>query len=229
MNNYNIKNLPSSERPYEKFIKLGEKSLSDADLLAIILRTGSKSCNSIQLANNLLTGRHGNLLNIYDYSFEELQKIPGIGKVKAIQIKAIAELSKRIATTSRINDLVMNSPSSIASYYMEQMRHNKNENLVCVFFDSKCNFLGDKNLSSGSVNYSYVSPRDIFIEALQKEAVNFVLLHNHPSGDPTPSNDDIKVTKRVYSGAQLLGLNLIDHIIIGDNRYYSFLENELIT
>lgn len=229
MTNHNIKAMPLSERPYEKFIKQGSESLSDADLLAIILRTGSKSCNSLQIANNLLTDRHGNLLNLYDYSYEELQKIEGIGKVKAIQIKAIAELSKRIAVTSRYNNLMMNSPKSIASYYMEQMRHNKNEHLFCAFFDSKCNFLGDKELSSGSVNYSYVSPRDIFIAALQKEAVNIVLLHNHPSGDPNPSRDDIKVTERVISGAKLLGLNMIDHIIIGDNRYYSFLENELIT
>ena len=117
---------------------------------------------------------------------------------------------------------------TIADYYMEQMRHLKQEQLICAFFDAKNNFLGDVIVSKGAVNYAYVSPRDIFRYAFDYEAVIFILLHNHPSGDPTPSEDDVRVTKRLEKGARILELELVDHIIIGDNKYFSFKENELI-
>ena len=148
--------------------------------------------------------------------------------MKAIQIKAVAELSKRIAKTNSGYMLRMDNPKSIADYYMEQMRHLKQEQLICAFFDGKNNFLGDAQISKGAVNYAYVSPRDIFRYAFDYEAVMFILLHNHPSGDPYPSDDDIRITKRIEKGAQILQLELVDHVIIGDNKYYSFKENELI-
>lgn len=150
---------------------------------------------------------------------------PGIGRVKAIQLKAIAELSKRISRTRSGYSLKMDTPASIADYYMEQMRHLKEEVLIGVFFDSKCNFLGDAIVSKGSVNYAYVSPRDVFRHAFDYEAVLFVILHNHPSGDPYPSEDDMQITYRIEKGARILELQLVDHIIIGDNKYYSFKEN----
>jgi len=222
---FTIKTLPVSERPYEKFLSHGEGSLSDAELLAIILKTGTKKANSLDIARRILTGNHNNLLNIYDLSYNDLIKLHGIGSVKAIQLKAVAELSKRIAKTNSGYKLNMNNPTSIADYYMEQLRHNKEELLICAFFDAKCNFLGDVNISKGSVNYAYVSPRDIFRHAFDYKAVLFVLLHNHPSGDPNPSEDDFRITYRIEKGAQLLELQLADHIIIGDNTYYSFKEN----
>lgn len=219
-----IKNLPESERPYEKLIKHGAESLSDAELLAIILKTGTRNETSIEVARKLLCKKHNNLLNLYDYSFHELMQIPGIGKVKAIQLKAIAELSKRIAKTQSGYQLKWNMPSTIAAYYMEQMRHHKKEMLMCAFFDSKCKFLGDSVISVGCVNYAYVSPREVFLKAFEYGAVIFVMLHNHPSGDPYPSEDDIRITHRIKNGATLLELELVDHIIIGDNQYYSFKE-----
>ena len=152
----------------------------------------------------------------------------GIGQIKAIQLKAVAELSRRIAKTNSGYQLKMDNPSSIANYYMEQLRHLKQEQLMCAFFDSKNNFLGDVVISKGAVNYAYVSPRDIFRYAFDYEAVMLILLHNHPSGDATPSEDDIRITRRIEKGAQLLELHLVDHIIIGDNKYYSFKENVLI-
>lgn len=225
---FTMKNLPESERPYEKYLLYGEESLSDAELLAIILKSGTKDANSLDIARRLLHGNHNNLLNLYDLSYKQLTQIPGIGQVKAIQLKAVAELSKRIARTQSGYQLRMDKPDTIADYYMEQLRHLKEEQLICAFFDSKCNFLGDVMVSKGSVNYAYVSPRDIFRYAFDYGAVLIILLHNHPSGDPYPSEDDIRITRRVEKGAGILELQLVDHIIIGDNRYFSFKENELL-
>lgn len=222
---FTMKNLPESERPYEKFLSQGVESLSDAELLAIIIKTGTKNESSLDIARNLLKGNHNNLLNLYDLSYHELLNYSGIGMVKAIQLKTIAELSKRIAKTNSGYTLQMDTPSSIANYYMEQLRHSKEEFMLVAFFDSKCNFLGDVTISKGSVNYAYVSPRDIFLHALDYKAVFLVLLHNHPSGNPFPSEEDMQVTYRIGKGAQLLELQLADHIIIGDNTYYSFKEN----
>ncbi len=222
---FTMKNLPESERPYEKFLAQGVESLSDAELLAIILKTGTTKESSLDIARNLLQGNHNNLLNLYDLSYHDLLTFSGIGQVKAIQLKAVAELSKRIAKTNSGYTLQMDTPSSIAAYYMEQLRHFKEEFLVCAFFDSKCNFLGDATISKGSVNYAYVSPRDIFLQALDYKAVFIVMLHNHPSGDPFPSEEDLQITYRIGKGAQLLELQLADHIIIGDNTYYSFKEH----
>ena len=223
-----LKNLPESERPYEKFLKAGAESLSDAELLAIILKNGTRKETSLELARRILCKKHMNLLNLYACSIQELMQISGIGKVKAIQLKAVAELSKRIARTESGYQLQMNMPSSIAAYYMEQMRHQKKEMLVCAFFDSKCKFLGDAVISVGSVSYAYVSPRDIFSKAFEFGAVLLIMLHNHPSGDATPSEDDVRITKRIKKAAILLELELVDHIIIGDNQYYSFKEEQQI-
>lgn len=222
-----MKNQPVSERPYEKFQKYGIKSLSDAELLGIILKTGTGDQTCVDLAKAVLSGKHGNLLNLYEKSVEELCMIPGIGRVKAIQIKVIAELSERIARTNRGYHIIMQHPKSIADYYMEQMRHLAKEILVCAFFDAKTNFIGDVQLSQGSTNYAYISPKDIFEAALTHRASVFVLLHNHPSGDPTPSRDDIRVTERIRKCADFMDIQFADHIIIGDNSYFSFLENEM--
>ena len=226
---FTMKNLPESERPYEKYLKYGEEALSDAELLAIILKSGTPKENSLDIARRLLEGNHNNILNLYDLSYHDLLRIPGIGPVKAIQLKAVAELSKRITRTKSGYHLNMNTPQSIADYYMEQLRHRKEEVLICAFFDSKCHFLGDVMLSKGTVYSAYVSPREIFRLAFDYGAVMIVLLHNHPSGDPVPSEDDIHVTHRIAKGAQILELQLADHIIIGDNQYYSFKENKQLT
>ena len=223
---FTMKKLPESERPYEKFLTYGEDSLSDAELLAIILKTGTKTENSVDVARRLLEGNHNNLLNLYDLSYRDLMQIDGIGPVKALQMKAVAELSKRIARTNSGYHLNMNTPATIADYYMEQLRHRKEEVLIEAFFDAKCHFKGDVMISKGSVNFAYVSPRDIFRHAFAYDAVMFILLHNHPSGDPTPSEDDMRITYRIQKGAQILELQLIDHIIIGDNQYYSFKEHQ---
>ena len=186
-NNKTIKNLPASERPYEKFLSLGASGLSDADLLAIIIKTGTRDKTVIDIAHDILSGRHGNLLNLYEMSYEELLSIPGIGQIKAIQLKAIAELSLRIVKTKKVQSIRMNNPQTIADYYMEQMRHLTNEVVICAYFDVKSRFLGDKFISKGSLSSSVVDIGSIIRTALDKNASKLVLLHNHPSGDCTPS------------------------------------------
>lgn len=228
MSHITIKNLPESERPYERFRKLGAEALSDAELLAIILKTGTKNQTSLELAQSLLSKCQGNLLNLYELSYEQLLEIKGIGMVKAIQMKAVAELSRRIARTDRGYRLSLSSPASIADYYMEDMRHRRKEAFVGAFFDAKCKFLGDSIITVGSISQAVVSPMELFRKALLRSAVMIVMLHNHPSGDPTPSREDAELTKRMEKGAALLGLTLADHIIIGDNRYYSFKENHML-
>lgn len=226
--NKTIKELPASERPYEKFLSLGASGLSDADLLAIIIKTGTKDKSAVDIAQEILSGRHGNLLNLYEMSYDELIQISGIGQIKAIQLKAVAELSMRISKAKRARSIRMNTPVTIADYYMEQMRHLQQEVVICAYFDVKSRFLGDKFISKGSLSSSVVDISSVMRTALEKNASKIVLLHNHPSGDCTPSKDDIAVTDRLAEGSRIFSIELCDHIIIGDNEYYSFYENKII-
>lgn len=226
--NKTIKELPASERPYEKFLSLGASGLSDADLLAIIIKTGTKEKSAVDIAQEILSGRHGNLLNLYEMSYDELIQVSGIGQIKAIQLKAVAELSMRISKAKRARSIRMNTPVTIADYYMEQMRHLQQEVVICAYFDVKSRFLGDKFISKGSLSSSVVDISSVMRTALEKNASKIVLLHNHPSGDCTPSKDDIAVTDRLAEGSRIFSIELCDHIIIGDNEYYSFYENKII-
>ena len=183
---------------------------------------------ALELAKNLLSECQGNLLNLYELSFEQFQKQKGIGPVKAVQLKAVAELSRRIARTGRGYQLSLSNPSSIAEYYMEDLRHRREEVFFGAFFDAKCRFLGDSQITTGSLCFAYVSPMELFRAALLKNALLIVALHNHPSGDPAPSREDVELTRTLEEGARLLGLTLADHIIIGDRCYYSFKENHLL-
>lgn len=223
-----VNQLPESERPIEKFIKSGADSLSDAELLAVILRTGSAEQNAIQLAQRILTGRQNNLLNLYELSYRELLAIPGIGRVKAAQLKAVAELSRRIAATTRKDQLRMMNSSAVADYYMEQLRHLQYEKFLAAFFDAKCAFLGDAVISRGSVSETSISVRDLFKCMLDCNAATMILVHNHPSGDPAPSRQDIRFTDRIGQMSQELGVSVADHIIIGDQRYYSFRDSGIL-
>ena len=226
--NKTIKELPASERPYEKFLSLGASGLSDADLLAIIIKTGTKDKSAVDIAQEMLSGRHGNLLNLYEMSYDELIQVSGIGQIKAIQLKAVAELSMRISKAKRARSIRMNTPVTIADYYTEQMRHLQQEVVICAYFDVKSRFLGDKFISKGSLSSSVVDISSVMRTALEKNASKIVLLHNHPSGDCTPSKDDIAVTDRLAEGSRIFSIELCDHIIIGDNEYYSFYENKII-
>lgn len=216
--------------PDEKCLQLGAFSLSDAELLAVILRTGTNGMNAIELSEMVFqqSCTDSTLSGLLHTSIPELRKIKGVGKVKAVQIKCICELSRRIAKQSAGRKLDFSSPEAIADYYMQDLRHLPKEHLVLVMLDSKCRMIHDMIISIGTVNASLITPRELFLEALKFEAVSIVLLHNHPSGDPTPSNADLTVTRRVMEAGQMLGINLIDHIIIGDNTYTSLKEKEFM-
>jgi len=159
---------------------------------------------------------------------EELLKISGIGRVKAIQILCLCELSKRMSQLSAREDLDFSRPDTIAAYYMEDMRYYRQEHLKLLMLNTRSRLIGESEISRGTVNMSVISPRELFIEALQKNAVYIILLHNHPSGDPMPSREDILVTQRIREGGSLLGIELLDHIIIGDNCYVSLAEQKLL-
>lgn len=215
------------ELPYERFIALGPQSLTECELLAIILRTGTKDKNAVQLAGEVLQlakyPREG-LLGLYDVSLEELMEIRGIGQVKAVKLKCLAELTMRMSRATARRNLCMTSSRTVAEYFMESLRHRDTECVILVSLDSKGQVLQEKKLSDGSVRMSLISPREIFIEALQSRAVNIILVHNHPSGDPTPSRADIELTRNVRELGEKMDIPLLDHIIIGDNRYTSFRE-----
>ncbi|MCI7130705.1 MAG: DNA repair protein RadC [Lachnospiraceae bacterium] len=220
--------LPVSERPYEKCLLAGPQALSDAELLAVILKSGSRQMNVISLAQNILQADGKDLLNLYHMSVEELMRFPGIGKVKAIQLKCVAELSRRIARTDRRERIRLSDAASVADYYMEYLRHESQEQLLVSMFDSKCHLISDAVIATGSVRAVLGSPREIFLRLFEKKAVSFILLHNHPSGDPAPSREDFALTRRILECGELMDIELVDHIIIGDNRYYSFRENKQI-
>ena len=225
-----IKEMYKEDRPYEKCEKFGAENLTDTELLAILIRTGTKGENSLELSRKLLykNGFHNGLAGIHKWSLDELIQIKGIGKVKAIQLKCIAELSKRIAQTGRQQAVVMQNAFSVADYYMEQLRHEEKEHLMLCMFDTKCHLIADSILSIGTVNASLISPREIFLKAFEYHAVHVILVHNHPSGNPLPSRQDIEVTRKIVEGGRLLEIELADHIIIGDKKYFSFKEQEML-
>lgn len=226
--NITSKQLPESERPYEKCLARGAEFLSDAELLAVIIRTGTNGNTAVEVAKQILEAKSGNLLAVHQMSLMELQQIPGIGKVKAIQLKCVAELSKRIAMSSRIHEVVLQNARSVAAYYMERLRHEEREHVLLCMFDTKCRLIQDTVISVGTVNASLVSPREIFLAALEYHAVHIILVHNHPSGDILPSRQDIQITRQLLEGGRILGIALSDHIIIGDNQYFSFREQEML-
>jgi DNA repair protein RadC len=224
---YTVKELPIEERPYEKCEKFGADCLSDAELLAVIIRTGSRSQSSVELAQHILT-ECGGFLEISRCSLKRLCRIHGVGRVKAVQLQCIGELSKRIAMTKKKERIRLDSPKAFADYFadyfMEDMRFRSTEVLRAVFLDTKQGMIKHILISSGTVNMSVASPREIFVEALRYEACSVCLLHNHPSGDPTPSREDIHATKRIRDAGRLLGIQLLDHIVIGDKCYVSLRE-----
>jgi len=221
-----VKELPESERPYEKCECFGPGALSDAELLAVIIRSGTKNERAVDLAIRVLNrpGAKKGLSALHYYSRQELQKIKGIGKVKAIQLCCVAELAKRMQTSVNEVRESFHSPESIANAYMERMRHCRTEEIIVLMLDTKGRKIADEVVSKGTVNMAVLEPREVLCIALRYEAVFLILLHNHPSGIPTPSDADIAVTRRLAKACEIVGISLRDHIVIGDNCYLSMME-----
>jgi len=225
-----IQDKPLSSRPYEKFEKQGESALTDVELLAILLRTGTKDCNAEELATHILClyEKEPSLISLYQISFEELKHIRGIGKVKAIQILALLEFCRRLSRQRYSYNLKVTSPLDLANYFMEDVRHVKEEKFMVVLLDAKSKMIGYEVISKGSLTASIVHPREVYKVAIQRSAHSIIAIHNHPSGDPSPSKEDIQITTRLKQVGELMGIPLLDHIIIGDGIYTSLKEENYI-
>ena len=228
----NIKDLPVNDRPYEKCFEKGPEYLTDVELLAVILRTGTNGISSFDLSKDILSHKSQNgkqdLLSIMHMTKEQLLSIKGVGMVKAVQIMCVRELVRRISSVKAKDSIQYNIPSTIADYYMERMRHLSREEMILIFFNGKNKVIKELTVSVGTVNQTVASPRELFLEALRCEAVSVLMIHNHPSGDPTPSRQDILTTKRMKEAGEFLGIPLCDHIIIGDQTYLSFREEHMM-
>jgi len=229
-NQKTMKTLPVSERPYEKAASLGVESLSDAELLSVILRTGTKDTSARDLAEEVLKlGTPGGLSGLLHHTLPDYKGIRGIGNVKAVQLASIGELSKRIWKAAKNGEeLICTHPSAIAGYFMEAMRHMEQEHLKLLILNTKNVLIKDLDISKGTVNASLATPRELFIEALRYRGAAIILLHNHPSGDATPSREDCLFTVRVAEAGKIMGIPLLDHIIIGDTSYVSLKERGIL-
>ncbi len=217
----------TQELPYERFLRFGPENMTEAELLAVIIRTGTKEKSALQLAEEVLRlakyPKEG-LLGLYDVALEELKSIKGIGEVKAVKLKCLTELSGRMSTARARMGLSFHNSGQVAEYFMERLRHKTTECVVLVCLDAKGQLLSERRLSEGSVRMSLLTPREIFLEALSQRAVNILLVHNHPSGDPTPSREDKRITANIREMGDKLDVPLLDHVVIGDRQYVSFKE-----
>ena len=224
----NFKTLPDEEKPRERLFLYGAKNLSNEELLMILLKTGTKKISVKDLAGELLI-KSGGIRNLKNITYPQLLQIEGIGKVKAIEILALVELSRRIEENVPLVDVLnCTSPEVIIRYFHHLFKEKKQEEFYVLYLDNKKNYLEKKRLFIGSINYSIAHPREIFKNAYLLSASFIICLHNHPSGDPTPSKEDIQITKNINEIGALHAIFLIDHIIIGRDCYYSFHENHHI-
>ncbi|PKG21694.1 RadC family protein [Niallia nealsonii] len=218
-----IRDFPNDERPRERFIKYGPESLSNHELIAIIIQTGSKNESVLSLANKLLAHFDG-LRLLKDASLDELKTIKGIGTVKAIQLLASIELGRRVSNLVYSDRYCIRSPEDAAKYMMNDMRFLTQEHFVCLYLNTKNQVMHKQTIFIGSLNASIVHPREVYKEAFRRSAASIICLHNHPSGDPSPSREDIEVTKRLVECGKIIGIDLLDHIIIGENKFVSLKE-----
>ena len=225
-----MKELPEAERPYEKLEQYGAKALTNAELIAIIIKTGTKGETAVGLAQQILklnNTKEENLKFLMDLTVEEFMKIKGIGKVKAIQLKAVCELATRINTISNYKEKQIKRPQDIAEILIEEMRFEKQEILKIAMLNNKNKLLKIKDIAKGGGNFVTATMKSILNEAVKIEAAKIILIHNHPAGDPTPSNQDIEFTKNVEQASKLLGIQLLDHIVIGNGNYVSIFSQRM--
>lgn len=221
-----IKQIPVEMRPRERLIKNGSKYLSDDELLAILIKTGTKKLSAKDISINLLTKCEG-ISNLDNLTYYDLLKIDGIGSAKACEINAVIEISKRM--NKKIKEKTkFDNPNIIFEFYKDEFINKKQEYFNCIYLDNKKNLIKDLNIFIGTINKSLVHPREIFKNAIILSASSIICVHNHPSGDVTPSLMDIELTKRLKEIGKLIGIPIDDHIIIGDKNYYSFYENNEI-
>jgi DNA repair protein RadC len=222
-----IMDLPECERPREKLLRYGAETLSNGELLAIILRVGSSNENIINLSNRILK-EAGGLNGLLTSSSEEFLSLKGIGSAKATQLLALAEISKRFKSFQSGDQYKISQPKDAAELIMESMRYLKQECLKVIMLNTKNIVITIKDISIGSLNSSIVHPREVFREAIRRSSASIIISHNHPSGDPAPSSEDINLTQRIKECGKLIGIELLDHIIIGNGSYVSLKEKGIL-
>lgn len=220
---YRLRDLPEDERPRERMKRLGAEALSNAELLAILLRTGSRKESALHLAQRVLH-ESGGLRRFAERQWDEWTHISGIGPVKAVELQASLELGRRVSRSRLPEAVVIGRPQDAADLLMEELRHLREEHFVVLFLNTKNRVIGRQTLSIGSLNASVVHPREVFRAAIRRSSASILCAHNHPSGDPAPSPEDIQLTRRLAEAGQLVGIELLDHIVIGDNRFVSLKE-----
>lgn len=225
--NMMIRDVPKSERPRERMLKEGAQSLSNQELIALLLGSGTRYESVLHLSGRVLQHFDG-LKLLKEASLKELQDIRGIGEAKAVQLKAAMELGKRIQQFSVEERYTIRSPEDVANYMMEEMRHLTQEHFVCLYLNTKNHVMHKQTIFIGSLNASIVHPREVFKEAFRYSAASVVCLHNHPSGDASPSHEDMEVTKRLVQCGKMLGIDVLDHVIIGDQKFCSLKEKGYI-
>lgn len=220
-----IKDLPSEERPYEKLINYGADKLSNEELLSILIKSGTSKYSAKELATIVLKSVD-NIGELYNMNYKLLTKINGIGFKKSCVLLAAIELGKRINNyTSSIINQKLNSTTKVFEYYKNKLINCKQEHFYCVYLDNSKKIIHEKLLFVGTINYSIVHPREVFKEAYLYSASSIICVHNHPSNNIFPSNEDLNITKSLVEIGKILGIKIVDHLIIGKNNYYSFLEN----
>ena len=225
-----LKDMPITERPRERLLKVGAENLSSTELLAILIGTGTPGSNVVQVAENIISTYNGQLDRLFGADVQELSKFHGVGKAKAILLKSCFELSKRIHLSQLRNkqDIYFKSSDDIANYFMPVLRFQKQEYLMCVYLNSRGKMLKSETVSMGGIEGSNFYPKEVFKGAISTNAAACALVHNHPSGDPTPSDLDIQASATLIKGGNILRIKIFDHVIIGDGRYCSMKESNLL-
>src|SRR3989344_253839 len=221
-----IKDLPDSSKPRERFIKHGPEVLSDAELFAIILRTGTPGENVVDMSNRLIS--EYNLNKLFECSLKELQEIKGIGPSKAMQILAMAELGKRYNQLKQTEDKDQRKIScakDVFDYFHERLKDEKQEHFYILMLNSQNNIIGEHLVSKGILDASILHPREVFKPAIKNSASKIILVHNHPSGDPNPSQEDLEITKRIEEAGRMVDIKVLDHVIIGNEVWWGWREN----
>jgi DNA repair protein RadC len=224
-----IKNWPEMERPREKMLRLGAESLSDAELLALVLRTGDGSgrCSAIDLGREILL-RFGDLRSLGCASVAEICCIKGTGPAKAASLKAALELANRCQGRRLVSHDRYSSPQQVYEHYHHTYRDRRKEYFLALLLDGKNRIIREVQVSEGSLNQSIVHPREVFNPAVRESAAAIILVHNHPTGDPSPSREDMEITRRLQQAGELIGIKVLDHIIVGDNAFISFVSAGLL-
>lgn len=222
-----IRDLPVEERPRERLLRTGPEYLSNRELLAVLLKTGTKEQSALDLADHLIA-HFGSIRELACASFEEMSTVKGVGPAKAASIMAAFELAKRLSNSNLQANEVVNSPADAAAIVMDELCLLDREHFIILMLNTKNRVIAKKVISIGHLNATLVHPRELFKDVIKRSSAAVILVHNHPSGDPTPSRDDINITKRLCEVGRLLGIDVLDHLIIGDRQYVSLRQKGLM-